>query len=151
MIGGGEKLLLSIPDLRAFLFGSWHIDRSVQDRRRSIRGELRGQARFVPEDRCLLYDEQGTLIFGVHRGRAEQSYRFDFPGGNARAYVRFRDGRAFHELDLSHGHAVVSHACDLDLYEGRFIALEPRQWQSTWKVTGPRKDQEIVTLYTRLP
>jgi hypothetical protein len=28
--------------------------------------------------------------------------------------------------------------------------MSANQWQSAWNVKGPRKDQEIVTLYTRL-
>jgi hypothetical protein len=46
--------------------------------------------------------------------------------------------------------AQVSHACGDDLYEGRFIALDAGRWQSRWTVAGPRKDQVILTLYTRV-
>ena len=91
------------------------------------------------------------LNFGAHNGTAEQRYWYDFHRGDARACVSFRDGRAFHDLDLSQGQALVFHTCDPDLYEGRFTALDPRQWQSEWKIAGPRKDQEIITLYSRLP
>jgi len=115
-----------------------------------MQGKLLGQAHFIPAGSCLLYEERGMLTFGAHCGAAEQSYKYDFACGNARACVTFRDGRAFHDLDLSHGQAVVSHACGLDLYAGRFIALDPSHWQSAWKVAGPRKDQEILTLYSRL-
>jgi uncharacterized protein DUF6314 len=142
--------LWSVADLREFLFGSWKVDRSLLDRRHSIRGNLHGHADFVPAGCCLLYEERGTLTFGAHCGAAEQSYKYDFGGGNARACVSFRDGRAFHDLDLSHGQTLVSHVCGHDLYEGRFIALDPGQWQSVWKVAGPRKDLEIFTLYSRL-
>lgn len=140
----------SIADLKEFLSGSWQVDRSVLDRRTSIQGKLHGQAQFVPAGSCLLYEERGTLTFGAHRGAAEQSYQYDFACGNGRACVSFRDGRAFHDLDLSHGQAVVSHTCGPDLYVGHFIALGPKQWKSAWKVEGPRKDQEILTLYSRL-
>ena len=64
--------------------------------------------------------------------------------------MRFRDGREFHEFDLSEGRSIVSHACGDDLYEGSFVALDETRWQSVWKVAGPRKDQEVLTLYTRL-
>lgn len=138
-----------VADLREFLAGSWQVDRSVLDRRQSIQGNLHGQAHFVPAGRCLLYEERGTLTLGAHCGVAEQSYKYAFAGDNARACVSFRDGRTFHDLDLSYGQAVVSHACGRDLYEGRFMALDRRQWQSVWRVAGPRKDQEILTLYSR--
>jgi len=125
------------------------VDRSLLDRRRSIAGELKGDAHFTPSRRGLLYGEQGTLIFGAHHGPAEQRLSYEFPCGDARASVRFRDGRAFHELDLSDGEAKVTHWCGADIYQGCFVAIDAGQWRSAWNVTGPRKDQEIVTLYTR--
>jgi hypothetical protein len=139
----------SIPDLRAFLCGNWRVDRSVLDGRRSILGEFRGHASFTRAGDSLLYEERGTLRFGVHHGPAEQCYRYDFGEGDARAIVSFRDGRMFHELDLSTGEALATHACEPDHYEGRFTALGPMQWHTAWKVSGPRKEQDILTLYTR--
>lgn len=120
------------------------------DRRHGMSGELTGRAHFAPSGRGLLYDERGTLTFGAHHGPAEQRLIFDFSCGNVRATVSFRDGRAFHDLDLSDGQAIVSHPCGPDLYQGRFVAINAMRWQSAWTVTGPRKDQEIFTRYTRL-
>lgn len=144
------KALWPVPNLRAFLSGSWQLDRSLLDRRNSIAGELNGRAHFAPSGRSLLYEERGLLTFGAHQGPAEQRLTYEFPSGEARASVRFRDGRPFHELDLSTGEAIVSHPCALDLYEGCFVALSEMQLRSVWNVTGPRKDEEIITLYTRL-
>jgi hypothetical protein len=140
----------SITDLRAFLSGSWCIDRTVVDRRHSIDGKLRGQADFLPSCKSLLYEERGRFTFGAHDAPAEQHYVFDFSSTDARASVKFRDGRSFHTLDLSQGEAVVSHLCGADLYEGHFMAFNDITWQSAWKVTGPRKNQDILTLYTRI-
>ena len=140
----------TVVDLKAFLAGDWRIERTIRDRRHSIDGRLHGEARFTSAGEALNYVERGTLDFGCHEGRAEQHYVFDFAVGYERAQVRFRDGRDFHELDLSSGVANVTHSCGLDLYEGRFTALDGLQWRSAWKVTGPRKDQDIVTNYTRL-
>lgn len=120
------------------------------DRRCSIGGSLYGQAEFVPVGGDLQYQENGTLRLGAHHGRAEQYYRYDFPSGNARASVSFRDGRPFHDLDLSEGQATVTHVCGQDLYDGHFTAIDACHWQSVWAVEGPRKDQVIVTLYTRI-
>lgn len=140
----------SVSDLRTFLSGAWQVDRSLLDRRHSIAGDFRGQANFSPVGHSLLYHEHGKMRFGAHDGLAEQTQRFEFPNGDGRACVRFRDGRAFHDLDLSQGEYTVTHACDPDLYEGRFVALDQSHWQSSWTVAGPRKQQEILTLYTRL-
>jgi hypothetical protein len=142
--------LQHIADLKAFLAGSWRIDRRFEDRRYAVDGKMIGEALFAAEGNALLYRERGTVIFGSHEGSAEQKHRYDFPDGPARASVVFADGRPFHELDLCDGVAQVSHACGDDLYEGRFIALDAGRWQSRWTVAGPRKDQAILTLYTRV-
>jgi hypothetical protein len=142
-------LLWSVPDLKEFLSGSWSVDRLVIDHARTTIGRLRGKATFRPSGRDLLYEERGTLIFGEHRGQAEQTYRYDFPEGDGRALVRFRDGRPFHDLDLSTGQDRPRHVCPPDIYEGVFVALGPSAWRTEWKVTGPRKDYDLVTTYTR--
>jgi len=142
--------LWSISDLKAFLSGDWSVDRSLLDRRHSITGNFHGQAKFSAVGGSLLYHEQGMLRFGEHEGLAEQTHSFEFPNGNERACVRFRDGRPFHDLDLLKGQDIVNHMCSPDRYEGRFVALDQSHWQSSWTVSGPRKEQEIRTLYTRL-
>jgi hypothetical protein len=145
-----ETSFWPVADLRSFLLGRWRIDRSLLDRRHSIAGQLLGEAVFTRNGRSLRYHEHGTVTFGAHHGSAEQTYHFEFSDDDGRACVYFDDGRAFHELDLPQGCALVSHVCNPDLYEGRFIALDARRWQSVWEVVGPRKDQSIVTLYTRI-
>ena len=138
-----------VADLRAFLLGSWTLDRVILDRSRAMTGALEGEARFSPCAGGLLYEEHGILTLGEHRGRAERSYLYLFPEGGGRASVRFRDGRPFHELDLSCGEDRVSHPCRLDLYEGLFTVLGPAWWQSEWKASGPRKDYVLLTTYSR--
>jgi hypothetical protein len=124
-----SEALWPISDLRAFLFGSWHVDRALNDRRHSISGHFRGRAQFTPVGDCLAYEECGLLDFGAHHGLAEQR---------------------FYELDLSGGQAFVSHTCEPDRYEGHFVAFDARKWQSAWSVLGPRKDEEIFSQYTRM-
>jgi hypothetical protein len=139
-----------VADLRAFLDGKWRIERSMLDRRQSLGGRYVGEAEFAGSSDALLYREHGRLTFGSHEGSAEQAHLYDFSDGPSRASVYFRDGRAFHDLDLSQGLDLVSHICDPDLYEGRFMVLDDGRWQSAWKVTGPRKDQSIFSVYSRM-
>lgn len=136
-----------MPNLKAFLLGSWKLQRILIDRDRAITGRFDGKATFSPCARGLLYEEHGSLTFGKHCGRAEQSYVFEFLEGDGCALVRFRDGGAFHQLDLSRGEDRVSHACAADIYDGKFIAISPNAWQSEWKVSGPRKSLELATTY----
>ena len=141
--------MLSVDDLKAFLLGDWAVDRLIVDRALAMTGRLQGQATFAPSVGGLLYTEGGTLTFGDHAGPAEQSYFYDFPEGDRRASVRFADGRAFHDLDLKRGEDRVSHACPPDFYQGMFTALSATTWRSEWTVSGPRKDYELTTTYTR--
>jgi hypothetical protein len=139
-----------VADLRTYLSGSWRIDRRFDDRRHALDGTMLGEAQFSPNGDALLYREGGAVSFGSYQGAAEQKHRYDFPDEASRASVFFDDGRPFHELDLSNGTTLVSHACGDDLYQGRFIALTDERWESRWTVVGPRKDQRISTLYTRI-
>lgn len=139
-----------VTDLRAYLAGSWHIDRRFDDRRHALDGTMLGEAQFSPEANALLYRERGAVTFGPYVGSAEQTHRYVFPDGAGRAFIYFGDGRPFHELDLSNGTALVSYACGDDLYEGRFVALDDDRWESRWTIAGPRKDQSILTFYTRI-
>ena len=140
---------IRVPDLRAYLSGFWQIDRVFLDRHRSIRGTMAGQAHFAEDGDSLKYSERGSLSFGDHEGEAEQHLGVEFTEGAARASVCFRDGRPFYSLDLSEGWSVVSHVCGADRYEGRFFAFNHLHWQSTWEVSGPRKNLQIVTQYAR--
>jgi hypothetical protein len=138
-----------VGDLRAYLSGRWRIERTMIDRRLSTEGSLDGEARFRVSGSGLINQERGVLSFGTYEGAAEQTYFYNFPRGTARASVCFRDGRPFHELDLSEGKTAVVHLCPPDRYEGRFTALDEDRWESTWTVVGPRKDLTIVSSYTR--
>ena len=137
-------------NLKPFLVGSWKVQRLIVDRACALNGRLDGHATFTPSSvDGLLYKERGHLVFGEHQGPAEQSYVYDFPESEGRALVRFRDGRPFHDLDLSAGLQRVQHACDPDRYDGLFLAVGATEWWSMWKVSGPRKDYDLMTIYTR--
>ncbi len=135
-------------DLRRFLLGTWQLTRRIDDRRSSVGGQLIGVARLRPDADALSYVEEGTLSFGDWHGDAHQAYRFVVAGSWAR--VCFRDGRPFHDLDLSSGSAAVAHACGADLYRGRYRILDDARWTLAWRITGPRKDIVIGSVYRRL-
>jgi hypothetical protein len=149
MANSPDERVHPVRDLSSYLGGRWQIDRKLLDRRRSVCGSILGVAEFAAAGSLLIHREWGRLSFGNYSGAAEQRYDLEFIDTADRALVRFRDGRPFHFLDLSEGRTDVTHACGSDLYEGRFIAFDRRCWQSIWEISGPRKDQRIVTLYTR--
>ncbi len=138
-----------VLDLRAFLAGGWAVARTIADRRTGQSGTFEGRAHFAPEGAGLVYREEGRLALGTFETIANQVYRYRFPAPH-RAAVAFGDGRTFHALDLSGGSWKAEHRCGQDLYRGRFAALGADGWTTQWEITGPRKDQWLESLYTRV-
>lgn len=63
------------------------------------------------------------------------------------AWMTFEDGRPFHPWLPG---AVLEHRCGADLYVGR-IDVAAGAMRTTWRVTGPAKDQLLVTDLARRP
>lgn len=143
-----DESLLGVTDLRAFLAGGWKLSRTIDDRRAGQRGTLEGAAVFTPEGDGLVYREEGVLDLDGYRGSVMQAYRYSFSAPH-RAEVAFRDGGLFHALDLSRGVWAAEHVCADDLYRGNFRVEGPDRWRVSWAVTGPRKDQTLISRYSR--
>jgi Family of unknown function (DUF6314) len=151
-----------------FLAGDWNVVRHISDHRTGEVGEFRGQASFQrcaaglaeqtapagqrnradPGGLALSYREHGELRFAGHCGPASRSllYRDLGDGG---ADVRFADGREFYRLDLRSGTWSAEHPCRADHYLVTVRRLSPDSFCETWRVTGPAKDYQLVTTYTR--
>ena len=136
-----------------YLTGDWDVVREIADHRSGRAGEFRGRASFrsAPDrsGRAVLdFAEQGELRFGGHRGPASRSlrYRGRADGG---AEVRFADGRAFFRLDLRSGSCRAVHPCRADRYAVTVTWLGPDCFTEIWRVTGPEKDYDMTTVYTR--
>jgi hypothetical protein len=137
-----------ISDLKGFLEGKWRLERRLDDRRAGQQGSLTGTAVFAAERDDLLYSEEGRLVIGQHDGPAEQVHRYAFDA-SWRALVHFRDGRFFHDLDLTAGRWTATHLCAPDRYDGDFTAPDGDSWRVVWRVTGPRKDLILDSSYRR--
>jgi hypothetical protein len=133
-------------ELAAFLRGTWHVRRRITDHLRGIDGEFTGQASFDAE---LAYEEAGELRFGDHRGPATRSLRYTDLGGQV-LDVRFADGRPFYRLDLSDDAWTAEHPCAADTYVVRGRITGPDSFTEHWHATGPAKDYELHTGYTRV-
>jgi len=141
-----------VPEVLAFLAGSWRVDRTVRDLASGDEGRFDGTTVFGPlEDGALLHRESGTFVWrGVARP-AERTLRFlPGPAGPGTAEVRFADGRPFHDLDLTTGHWVADHPCAADLYRGEFTVRDADHWRTVWRVRGPAKDLVLTTDYARV-
>lgn len=136
-----------------YLAGEWDVVREIADHRSGRTGEFRGRASFRPatasaRSAILNFTEQGELSFGGHRGPASRSlrYRGQADGG---ADVRFADGRAFFRLDLRTGSCRAVHLCRADRYAVTVTWLSADCFTEIWRVTGPDKDYDMTTVYTR--
>ncbi|MEV8464375.1 DUF6314 family protein [Streptomyces griseosporeus] len=142
--------LWPVPDVLAYLAGTWRVTRSVRDLAGGDEGTFAGTTVFGPlEGGGLLHRESGTFTWrGVARP-AERTLRF-LPGARpGTADVRFADGRPFHDLDLSRGRHVADHPCAADLYRGEFTVRDEDHWRTVWRVRGPAKDLVLTTGYAR--
>ena len=135
-------------DLIALLGGCWAVERRLVDVRGGHEGDFAGTASFESDGDRLRWAEAGRMRFGGHDGPATRrlSIARD-PGG---WIVEFEDGRPFHALDLETGVCAVEHRCGDDLYAGEYRLLGPDALDVSWRVSGPRKDQEIHTTYRRI-
>jgi hypothetical protein len=139
-----------VPDVLAYLAGTWRVTRSVRDLAGGDEGTFTGTTVFGPlEGGGLLHEESGTFTWQGVRRPAERTLRFlpgPVPGA---ADVRFADGRPFHDLDLSRGRLVADHPCAADLYRGEFTVRDEDHWRTVWRVRGPAKDLVLTTDYAR--
>jgi hypothetical protein len=150
MPGSHEIGADSVADVTAadFLRGRWRVRRRIVDHRLGVTGEFAGTAAF---DADLVYTERGELRFGGHRGPATRSLRYVDRGG-AVLDVYFADGRDFYRLDLdSTGRWHAEHPCRADRYTVTGELTGPDAFTERWHTTGPDKDYELISDYTRLP
>jgi hypothetical protein len=138
-----------------FLSGDWNVERRICDHRGGQVGSFRGTASYrsgagsaSAQQATLTYVESGELRLGSHRGPAGRSLLI-LDAGDGTADVRFADGREFYRLDLRAGSCTAAHPCRADRYHVTVTRLSADSFAETWRVTGPEKDYELQTTYTR--
>lgn len=92
-----------------------------------------------------LFREEGQWTQGPYAGLGGMRRYLWRPG----IEVLFDDGRPFHRFDPQLTDQTVSHWCDPDRYDGRYLIDLPGRFSVAWRVTGPRKDYLSETLYLR--
>jgi hypothetical protein len=134
-------------ELDGWLRGEWEITRQIN----GGAGRFEGRARFTSDPATpgvTLWHEQGWLRLGAHDGPAARTLRIE-PAPDGAWQVRFADGRPFHPLELAGGSWDVTHLCGADVYRGHFEVQHDDRFTVTWRVTGPHKDDVIVSVYVR--
>lgn len=134
-------------ELAAWLRGEWTVVRVIN----GGAGRFEGRAQFTPDPHTpagLVWHEHGRLRLGAHDGPAERTLRIEPAGGGAWE-VLFAAGRPFHPLDLRGGSCEATHLCGADTYRGRYLIESADRFTVSWRVTGPRKDDLIESVYDR--
>jgi hypothetical protein len=154
-------------DLRAYLLGSWSVDRTLLDQATGSGGTFTGVLRFsgvdgtagevdAPGDSgALRFHEEGTFSWISANGKP-------FTGPASRDYLLrpsdspdvldmyFPDGRPFHRMGFAERSSHDRHWCDPDTYRVSYTMIGPDEFRYSWDVSGPAKDHLIETVLRRL-
>jgi hypothetical protein len=141
------------PDPTA-LIGVWSLHRRVVDRVASLAGQVHGTLTIAADDAGLIWFEQGTFTWRSDGGPATSTQTRSTSITRTLAlrqhddgwWMTFADGSLFHPWRP--GEQVV-HPCSADVYTG-IVTVEPNRLRTLWDVTGPSKDQRLITRFTRL-
>ena len=158
-------------DLRAYLLGSWSVDRTLLDRATGTGGTFTGVLRYSGtdgpaveigtgadsprDDGALSFHEEGTISWTpVHgkpfTGPASRDYLLRPADSPDVLEMYFPDGRPFHRMGFAEHSSHDQHWCEPDTYRVSYTMIGPDEFRYSWDVTGPAKDQLIETVLRRL-
>lgn len=145
----------SAVDLRAYLLGSWSVDRTLWDRSADTRGTFTGVATFIEmDDGALRFREDGTVRWEAPDGKP-------FTGPAQREYVLrpserpdtlevfFPDGRPFHRMSFASIDESELHWCDPDTYRVKYSLVSRDEYAYSWDVNGPAKNLLLESVLRR--
>jgi Family of unknown function (DUF6314) len=103
--------------------------------------------RIGPDAHGLGWTESGTLSWDGRSLSAERTLAIrQLDGPEGAWWMTFGDGRPFHPWAIG---VPVSHPCAADTYTGFIEVISETQLVITWDVTGPTKDQLIISRLRR--
>lgn len=128
------------------LLGVWQLERRLLDRRAGRFGRVTGWLELTLLGPVVHWLELGELAWGGELFEVTRELHIVGDGDDG-WQVRFTDGRLFHRWRPGE---LVEHPCAEDLYRG-LISVDPSRTRLRvlWDVTGPAKDQRIVTRCVR--
>jgi len=145
---------MALVDTFEHLLGRWSLTRQIEDALTATASHFEGTATWsettepaaVARTASLL--EVGELTSGAHHGEARRSLLSTLaPSGIVE--LCFADGRSFADLDLRAGPWRSVHRCGDDTYEITTVASGPSTIEERWRVRGPAKDYEAISVLTR--
>jgi hypothetical protein len=148
-------------DIRAYLQGSWSVERTLLDRSTGTLGTFTGVVRFTPDSGqddggALRFREEGTVTWTTPSGtpftsRATREYLLRPSGALGTMDMFFPDGRPFHRMGFGTDTNHAEHWCDPDNYRVAYTLVGPDEFRYRWDVTGPAKDQRLESVLRRVP
>ena len=127
------------------LLGVWQLERRLVDRHAGGFGQVNGWLELTLVGSTVHWLELGELRWDGGRYEVTRELHI-VPVGDGWE-VRFTDGRAFHAWRPGE---LVEHPCRADLYRGLIRIDHGRtRLRVLWDVTGPFKDQRIMTRCVR--
>lgn len=154
-------------DLRAYLLGSWTVERTLLDRATGTRGAFTGVVSFTPlqvsdgrhsaggqDDGGLRLHEDGTISWMSFSGEpftgpASRDYLLRATESPETMDMFFPDGRPFHRMGFGAQTSNARHWCDPDTYRVSYTRTGPDEFRYRWDVTGPAKDQQLESVLRR--
>jgi len=126
------------------LVGEWTLTRRLVDRRAGQFGRAYGTLTIAPAGPDLRWSEVAELHWAGHIVPVTRNLHINRIEGEW--WTTFTDGRPFHPWRLDEP---VVHPCAADTYRGR-LTLAGDELRVLWDVTGPTKQQRIITTHRRL-
>jgi Family of unknown function (DUF6314) len=127
------------------MVGTWTIARELVDRTTDQSGTFSGELAVAADTAGFTWKESGTLTW---MGRTRPAFRhLALRQLDGLWWMTFSDGRPFHPWRSG---VELTHPCGADMYRGDLASPSPDQVHITWDITGPAKNQRIVTELRRL-
>ena len=146
---------VSAVDLRAYLLGSWLVDRTLWDRSADTRGTFTGVAAFTEtDDGALRFREEGTVHWAAPGGEpftgpAQREYVLRPSDRPDTLEVFFPDGRPFHRMSFLPADDSELHWCDPDSYRVKYSLVSRDEYRYSWDVSGPAKNLLLESVLRR--
>ncbi|GAA3381991.1 DUF6314 family protein [Cryptosporangium minutisporangium] len=127
------------------LVGKWTLARRLVDRTAGAYGSVAGTLQVTPDGDGVRLAERGVLAWQGARYPVSRVSRLRRRDGEW--WMHFEDGRPFHPWRPG---SPVVHPCAADTYAGLVVVdRDGTRLRTLWDVTGPTKNQRLITRFTR--
>ena len=150
----------------AFFIGIWKIARTCIDHTSNSNNNFQGSGKATfkelsnnNDNSLLQYSESLTLNISVanttNSTQATKQYHYEFKDGDVSIYNEEKSGNAIHcqkmfDLNfINNKSAKGQYECGNDMYNCTFTFLSDTRFSITYKVTGPKKDYTLISIFEK--